>query len=172
MWPARDMLTLLHAGSRKKGDIDAGGVLVGFTGVLVRDGYAGYDHFKDAAHAECGAHMLARAQGRPRGRPSRAAVGRVDDAHPADGQEDDGRGRRGGAGRRQLAESQVSFIRAAYAGAIAVGREANADHPGSKAAKLVERFARDSDEVLRFTTDSAIWFSNNQPPLFRLISGH
>ena len=58
MWPAPRHDDPLHAGSRRKADIDAGGVLVGFTGVLVRDGYAGYDHFKDAAHAECGAHLL------------------------------------------------------------------------------------------------------------------
>src|SRR5207249_4791466 len=37
---------------------DAGGVLAGFTGVLVRDGYAGYDHLTTAVHAECGAHLL------------------------------------------------------------------------------------------------------------------
>ena len=49
-------LTLLHAGSRSKADIDAGGVLAGFTGVLVRDGYVGYDHVKTAVHAECAAH--------------------------------------------------------------------------------------------------------------------
>jgi transposase len=51
-----DRLTLLHAGSRSSTDIDAGGVLAGFTGVLVRDGYAGYDHITTAIHAECGAH--------------------------------------------------------------------------------------------------------------------
>ncbi len=154
------MLTLLHAGSRKKDDIDAGGVLAGFTGVLVRDGYAGYDHLKDATHAECGAHLL------------RALKG-VHDADPAGQQWAESMTNTllmakkmmadaAAAGRRQLEKSQVSFIRSAYAGAIAVGREANAEHPGSKAAKLVERFARDSDEILRFTTDSAIWFSNNQ----------
>jgi transposase len=53
-----ERLTLLHAGSRSKADIDAGGVLAGFTGVLVRDGYAGYDHIDTATHAECGAHLL------------------------------------------------------------------------------------------------------------------
>jgi transposase len=53
-----DRLTLLHAGSRSKADIDAGGVLSGFTGVLVRDGSAGYDHLTTAIHAECGAHLL------------------------------------------------------------------------------------------------------------------
>src|SRR2546429_158155 len=49
---------LLRAGRRTKDDIDAGGVLAGFAGVLVRDGYVGYDHIQSAVHAECGAHLL------------------------------------------------------------------------------------------------------------------
>jgi len=43
---------------RSKAAIDAGSVLRGFTRVLVRDGYAGYDHVTTAAHAECGPHLL------------------------------------------------------------------------------------------------------------------
>jgi transposase len=66
------------------------------------------------------------------------------------------------AGHRTLHAEQVRFIRSAYAGAPASGREANAKHPGSKAAKLVRRFTRDAEDILRFTTDTAIWFSNNQ----------
>jgi transposase len=155
-----DMLTLLHAGSRSKADIDAGGVLAGFTGVLVRDGYAGYDHITTATHAECGAHML------------RALKG-VHDADP-DGQQwaeamtntlliaKKWMAQAAAAGHRSLGDDQVSFIRSAYAGALASGREANAKHPQSKASKLVRRFTRDAEDILRFTTDSAVWFSNNQ----------
>ena len=155
-----DMLTLLHTGSRSKEDIDAGGVLAGFTGVLVRDGYAGYDHITTATHAECGAHML------------RALKG-VHDTDP-DGQQwaeamsntlliaKKWMAQAAAAGHRSLNDEQVRFIRSAYAGALASGREANAKHPQSKAAKLVRRFTRDADDILRFTTDSAIWFSNNQ----------
>jgi transposase len=51
-------LTLMHTGGRSAADIDAGGVLPGYTGVIVRDGYAGYSHLTDAAHAWCGAHLL------------------------------------------------------------------------------------------------------------------
>ncbi|MGH3588656.1 MAG: IS66 family transposase, partial [Pseudonocardia sp.] len=51
-------LTLMHTGGRSRDDIDAGGVLPGYTGVIVRDGYAGYSHLTDAAHAWCGAHLL------------------------------------------------------------------------------------------------------------------
>ncbi len=48
---ATDYLTVLHTGGRSKADIDAGGVLPGYTGTLVRDGYAGYTHLIDAHHA-------------------------------------------------------------------------------------------------------------------------
>ena len=155
-----ERLTLLHAGSRSKADIDAGGVLAGFTGVLVRGGYAGYDHITTATHAECGAHLL------------RALKG-VHDADPA-GQEwaeamantlliaKQMMAAAATAGRAALDEDQVAFIRCAYAGALSSGRQATTGQPKSKAAKLVNRFARDAAEILRFTTDTAIWFSNNQ----------
>ncbi len=38
---ATESLTHLHVGGRSATDIDAGGVLGGYTGTLVRDGYAG-----------------------------------------------------------------------------------------------------------------------------------
>lgn len=155
-----DMLTLLHAGSRSKADIDAGGVLSGFTGVLVRDGYAGYAHITTAEHAECGAHLLRALKGVHESDPiaqqwaeamaNTLLIAKKMMAEAAT------------AGQRTLDETQVRFIRSAYAGALASGREANAKHPGSKAAKLVNRFTRDADDILRFTTDTAIWFSNNQ----------
>jgi transposase len=49
-------LTLMHTGDRSSDAIDAGGVLPGYCGVIVRDGYAGYGHLTDALHAWCGAH--------------------------------------------------------------------------------------------------------------------
>jgi transposase len=51
-------LTCLHVAGRSAEDIDAGGVLPGYTGVLMRDGYAGYSHLTGALHAWCGAHLL------------------------------------------------------------------------------------------------------------------
>lgn len=51
-------LTLMHTGDRSAGAIDAGQVLPGYTGIIVRDGYAGYGHLTDALHAWCGAHLL------------------------------------------------------------------------------------------------------------------
>jgi transposase len=51
-------LTLMHTGDRSAGAIEAGGVLPGYTGIIVRDGYAGYEHLTGALHAWCGAHYL------------------------------------------------------------------------------------------------------------------
>jgi transposase len=48
--------TVMHTGGRGSADIDAGGVLADFAGVIVRDGYAGYAHLVAAQHAWCGAH--------------------------------------------------------------------------------------------------------------------
>jgi transposase len=49
---------LSHTGTRSASDIDAGGVLPGYSGIIVRDGYAGYAHLTDALHAWCGVHLL------------------------------------------------------------------------------------------------------------------
>jgi hypothetical protein len=48
----------LHTGDRSADAIDAGGVLPGYQGVIVRDGYAGYSHLTSALHAWCGVHRL------------------------------------------------------------------------------------------------------------------
>jgi transposase len=51
-------LSCLHDGGRSADDIDAGAVLPGYDGIIVRDGYAGYSHLTSALHAWCGAHLL------------------------------------------------------------------------------------------------------------------
>ena len=51
-------LTCLHTGDRSAEAIDAGRVLPGYQGVIVRDGYAGYGHLTSALHAWCGVHLL------------------------------------------------------------------------------------------------------------------
>jgi transposase len=52
-------LTRMHTGDRSAGAVDAGGVLPGYCGIIVRDGYhGGYGHLTDALHAWCGAHLL------------------------------------------------------------------------------------------------------------------
>ena len=52
-------LTHMHTGDRSADAVDAGGVLPGYQGILVRDGYhGGYGHLTSALHAWCGAHLL------------------------------------------------------------------------------------------------------------------
>jgi transposase len=52
-------LTRMHTGDRSAGAADAGGVLPGYQGILVRDGcHQGYGHLTAALHAWCGAHLL------------------------------------------------------------------------------------------------------------------
>jgi transposase len=49
-------LTAMHTGDRTSAAIDSGGILPGYAGTIVRDGYKGYDHLTDALHAWCAAH--------------------------------------------------------------------------------------------------------------------
>lgn len=52
-------LTHMHTGDRSADAVDSGGVLPGYQGILVRDGYhQGYGHLTSALHAWCGAHLL------------------------------------------------------------------------------------------------------------------
>ena len=56
--PCARYLTCMHTGDRSSEAIDAGQVLPGYEGVIVRDGYAGYGHLTSALHAWCGVHLL------------------------------------------------------------------------------------------------------------------
>src|SRR5689334_8295675 len=51
-------LTAMHVGDRSKDTIDAAGIWPAFTGILVRDGYAGYEHLDKIEHAWCGIHLV------------------------------------------------------------------------------------------------------------------
>jgi len=53
-----EFLAVMRTGGRSKADIDASGVLLGYQGTIVRDGYGGYTHRIEAHHAWCGAHLL------------------------------------------------------------------------------------------------------------------
>ncbi|MET7952255.1 IS66 family transposase [Micromonospora sp. NPDC005324] len=156
-------LTLLHVGGRSKADIDAGGVLPGFTGTLVRDGYAAYQHLTDAEHAWCGAHLIRDLRGVHETDPSgqewaEVMAGTLLLAKQITEQAV-------AAGRATLTAEEVSHIRACYAGALAYGRQQNPpDRDGrlSRAGTLVERFHLHRDMILRFTVDLAVPFTNNQ----------
>jgi transposase len=157
-----EYLTLMHVGDRSAATIDAGGVLPGFTGVLMRDGYAGYEHLQ-AAHAWCGAHLL---------RDLRS----ISDADP-DGQlwatamattlTEANRAAHAAreAGVDRLGETTLQQIRNYYLGALARGDTDNHNEHtmlADKARTLIARFRRFEDMILRFATDLSVPFTNNE----------
>ena len=116
-------LTAMHVGDRSKDTIDAGGVWPAFTGVLVRDGYAGYEHLDKIEHAWCGIHLVRDLRAvhdpDPAGQSwAEAMVNTLllanDTAHAARAE-----------GRAALTDAELSTIRSRYAGAIARGRQEN-----------------------------------------------
>jgi transposase len=156
-----EYLTLMHVGDRSADTIDAGGVLGEFTGVLVRDGYAGYEHLT-AVHAWCGAHLLrdlrSVSDADPHGQLWALAMATtLLDANVAAHQ-----ARERGADR--LDKATLRKIRSRYLGALARG---DTDNRGGnttladKARTLIARFRRYEDMILRFATDLSVPFTNN-----------
>jgi transposase len=157
-----EYLTLMHVGGRTRDDIDAGGVLPEFTGVLVRDGYPGYEHLTQAVHAWCGAHLLrdlrSISDADPEGQVwALAMADTLAEAHHAARQ-----ARAEGADR--LDTRTLRTIRNHYRGALARGQDDNQHQRGALATDartLIGRFRRFEDMILRFTTDLSVPFTNN-----------
>jgi transposase len=157
-----EYLTLLHVGDRSAATIDAGGVLAEFTGVLVRDGYAGYEHLQ-AVHAWCGARILRDLRSIFDADPdcrlwAQAMATTLLDANHAAHQ---ARGR----GADRLDEATLNQIRNHYLGALARGDTDNrGEHTtlAGKARTLIRRFRRFEDMILRFATDLSVPFTNNE----------
>jgi transposase len=157
-----EYLTLMHVGDRSAKTIDAGGVLGEFTGVLVRDGYAGYEHLK-AVHAWCGAHLLrdlrSISDADPEGQLWALAMATtlLDANHAAHEARDRGADR--------LDEATLKQIRNHYLGALARGDTDNQGEHGKladKARTLIRRFRRFEDMILRFVADLSVPFTNNE----------
>jgi transposase len=158
-----EFLTAMHTGGRSKTDIDAGQILPGYSGTIVRDGYAGYTHLIDAHHAWCGAHL-------PR---DLAAFGRADpegqfwasamadlltDAHQ---HTQTARA----AGQHELDPDVLAGIRRRYRGAMHAGISDNTGRAGPlarDALTLARRFRDHETMILRFVVDLAVPFTNNQ----------
>jgi transposase len=157
-----ECLTLMHVGGRSADDIDAGGVLIEFTGVLVRDGYAGYTHLP-ALHAWCAAHLLRDLRSISDADPEHqlwatAMAGVLLDANTAaaDAREH---------GADTLDPQTLAGIRNRYIGALAHGTDENRGRSTELAAKartLITRFRRYEDMILRFATDLSVPFTNNE----------
>lgn len=160
---ATEFLTHLHVGGRSADDIDAGGVLGGYTGTLVRDGYAGYAHLVDALHAWCGAHSLrdlrAVWEADPQGQ---AWAGSMADLLVYANKQ---AGAARAAGKGAVDAATLAEIVGWYRGAAATGVVAN-QRRRTQAAKdglrLARRFVAHEDMILRFATDLTVAFTNNQ----------
>lgn len=156
-----EYLTLMHVGDRTKETIGAGGVLAEFTGVLVRDGYAGYEHLK-AVHAWCGAHLLRDLRALSDADPDSQlwALAMATTLLDTNVAAHDARER----GADRLDQATLKQIRNHYRGALARGDTDNrGQHTtlASKARTLIARFRRYEDIILRFATDLSVPFTNN-----------
>jgi transposase len=158
-----EYLTLMHVGGRASDDIDAGGVLPQFTGILMRDGYTGYAHLP-AVHAWCAQHLLrdlrALSDADPVGQLwAQAMADTLLDANQAAHA-----ARAAGAGADQLDPEVLTQIRNHYLGALAKGTTDNQGHHSTLAAqarRLIRRFTRYEDMILRFAVDLTVPFTNN-----------
>jgi transposase len=161
------LLTLftVHA-KRGQQAMAAAGVLPGFAGVAVHDGWAPYWRFEHATHALCGAHLLRELQAiadEPgQGWAAGMAELLVDVKLVAD--------RARAAGRARVDDDARVRLRGRYRRLLADGQAANplpqAAHRGrarrSPAANLLARLDRHREEVLRSLDDTRVPFDNNQ----------
>ena len=154
--------TAMHTGGRSRADIDAGGVLPDFAGVMVRDGCAGYTHLVAAQHAWCGAHLLCDLKAVYDADPDRQlgvtamATTLTEALHATSSAR--------AAGHAELDPDQLASLRSAYAGAPARMRADN--QPGQtplhqRTLTLADRFDNHRDMILRFLHDLAVPFTNN-----------
>ena len=155
-------LTHLHTGGRSAADIDAGKVLPGYTGTIMRDGYVGYDHLIAALHAWCGAHTLRDLKGvydfdakQVWATGMATLLVEINEAARA--------ARRAGA--TALEPGDLDGFRARYHTLITEGQRYNRNRhhqAATDAKRLLRRFERHEDMILRFMTDLTLPFTNNQ----------
>jgi transposase len=157
-------LTVLHTGSRSAEAIDAGGVLPGYAGVIVRDGYAGYQHLTGALHAWCGAHLLRDLKDLYEFEPARQAwaqemAGLLLDAA-------DAATTARATGQTVLDEAVLADLLGRYRGLVVRGLADNQHRRGATAAdarRIARRFRDHQDLILRFVTHPDLdIFTNNE----------
>ena len=160
-------LFTVHA-KRGKQAMDAAGVLPGFAGVAIHDGWAPYWRYEHATHALCGAHLLREFEGIVDEPGQGWAAGMAEllvdaklmaeraRAAGAERVDDDARTRLQDRYQRLLADGQA---------ANPPPRPAGRRHPQqrrSPAARLLARLDRHRNEVLRLLDDCRVPFDNNQ----------
>ena len=155
-----DKLTRYTAHARRGSEaIDAAGVLPGFEGVAVHDGWAPYRNYPDCEHGLCNIHHLRELQAASEAGhvwplamsclllDTKDAVARARDV-----------------GSERLDRGVLADLAASFATVIAMGHE---EHPAaagrrSKAHNLLLRLERYEPDVLRFAYDFRVPFGNNQ----------
>ena len=157
-------LTHMHTGDRSAEAIDAGGVLPGYQGVIVRDGYAGYGHLTSALHAWCGVHLLRDLKGlydfepaqQQRASEMAALLIEARDAASAARQ----------AGQSVLDAAVLDGLLTRYRALAAAGLAANLYRrtaTAKDARRIARRFRIFEDLILRFATRPDLdIFSNNE----------
>jgi transposase len=160
-------LFTVHA-RRGKVAMDQAGVLPGFVGVAVHDGWAPYWRYEDVRHALCGAHLLRELEAitdEPgQGWAAGMAELLVDAKLAAD------RARAAGACRVQ--DAVRARLHARYERLLTDGQAANPSPPASgrrrgrarrsPAGRLLVRLDAHREEVLRLLDDTRVPFDNNQ----------
>ena len=157
-------LTCLHTGDRSADAIDAGGVLPGYDGVIVGDGYIGYAHLTSALHAWCGAHLLRDLKDLYEFEPARQTrasqmAGLLIEAR-------DAAAAARMAGETALDTTVLDGLLTRYRDLAASGLAANLYRRTATAAdarRLARRFRACEDMILRFVTRPDLdTFSNNE----------
>ena len=157
-------LTWMHTGDRSADAIDAGGVLPGYAGVIVRDGYAGYGHLTSALHAWCGVHLLRDLKGLYDFEPSQQKwaaqmAGLLIEAR-------DAAGAARLAGQSVLHAAVLDDLVSRYRALATAGLAANLYRrtaTAKDARRLARRFRTFEDMILRFATRPDLdIFSNNE----------
>jgi transposase len=164
---ATDTLTLYHrASGRGKDSIDTGGVLPGFAGVAVHDGLTSYRRYP-VTHALCSAHHLRElagiAQTTGQQWPTRLGDLLVEIHKNVEAAKTEG--------RTALPARRLAGYRRRYRGLVVEGKALNPPPPRTgkrgrpklgPAGSLLRRLDEYQDDVLRFATDFAVPFDNNQ----------
>jgi len=157
-------LTCMHTGDRSAEAIDAGGVLPGYRGVIVRDGYAGYGHLTDALHAWCGVHLLRDLKGLYDFEPGRQEWASRMAALLIEARDAASAARRGG--QSALDAAVLDDLVARYRELAAAGLAANLYRrtaTAKDARRIARRFLSFEDLILRFATRPDLdIFSNNE----------
>jgi transposase len=160
-------LFTVHA-KRGKVAMDQAGVLPGFGGVAVHDGWAPYWRYQHVTHALCGAHLLRELEAISEEPGQGWAAGMAELLVDAKLVTDRARG--AGAGR--VDDAVRARLHARYERLLADGQVANPPPPAtgrrrrrarrSPAGRLLARLDAHREEVLRLLDDTRVPFDNNQ----------